>query len=241
MNEAYVFSRDAPQCMIATVLYPSIPHLPGSRAASDRVLQPAQARRFIDASFVSKDVVIVEEKLDGSCVVVAREDDEIVAYGREGGVAELSPNEGRRMFAAWVEANAARFREVLIDGERIAGEWLALAHGIRYELPHEPFVVFDVFCKDQRASREEVRWRCKRAKLTMAGLVHEGGPIAIEEAVKKLGRGFSGAQEAPEGVVYRIERKGRVIDVAKWVRPDKVDGELLPENTGREAVWNWRP
>ena len=49
------------------------------------------------------------------------------------------------------------------------------------------------------------------------------------------------SREAPEGVVYRIERKGRVIDVAKWVRPDKVDGELLPENTGREAVWNWRP
>ena len=48
------------------------------------------------------------------------------------------------MFAAWVEANAARFRDVLVDGERIAGEWLALAHGIRYELPHEPFVVFDV-------------------------------------------------------------------------------------------------
>jgi len=225
----------------AEVLYPSIPHLPGSRAASDRVLQAAQARRFVDASYVSTDVVIVEEKLDGSCVVVAREGDAIVAYGREGGRAELSLNEGRRLFADWVEANAARFREVLIDGERIAGEWLALAHGIRYELPHEPFVVFDVFCKDQRASREEVRWRTKRAKLTMAGLVHEGGPISIEDAVKKLGRGFSGAKEKPEGVVYRIERKGRVIDVAKWVRSDKVDGELLPENTGREAVWNWRP
>jgi hypothetical protein len=222
-------------------LYPSIPHLPGSRAASDRVLQPAQARRFVDASYVSTDVVIVEEKLDGSCVLVAREGDAIVAYGREGGRAELSLNEGRRAFAAWVAANEARFREVLIDDVRIAGEWLALAHGIRYDLPHEPFVVFDVFCKEERASREEVRWRCKRATLTMAGLVHEGGPIAIEDAVKKLGRGFSGAREAPEGVVYRIERKGRVIDVAKWVRSDKRDGELLPENTGREAVWNWRP
>ncbi|HEX4511925.1 MAG TPA: RNA ligase family protein [Polyangiaceae bacterium] len=222
------------------MLYPSIPHLPGSRAASDRVLQPAQARRFIDAAYVSTDVVIVEEKLDGSCVLAAREGDAIVAYGRDGGLAAASLNEGRRMFAAWVEANAARFREVLGDGERIAGEWLALAHGIRYELPHQPFVVFDVFCKDQRASREDVRERAKRGKLTMAGLVHEGGPIAIEDAVKRLGRGFSGAREMPEGVVYRIERTGRVIDVAKWVRGDKVDGELLPEKTGREAVWNWR-
>ncbi len=223
------------------MLYPSIPHLPGSRAAADRVLQATQARRFIDASYVTTDVVIVEEKLDGSCVVVARAGDAIVAYGRDGGLAASSLNEGRRLFAAWVEANAARFREVMAEGERIAGEWLALAHGIRYHLPHEPFVVFDVFCKDQRASRAEVRERAKKAKLVMAGLVHEGGPIAIEDAVKKLGGGFSGAREAPEGVVYRIERRGRVIDVAKWVRGDKVDGELLPEKTGREAVWNWRP
>jgi hypothetical protein len=222
------------------VLFPSIPHLPGSRAATDRVLQMAQARRFIDASYVSKDVVIVEEKLDGSCVLVAREGDAIVALGREGGRAEASLNEGRRMFAAWVQANAARFCEVLADGERLAGEWLALAHGIRYDLPHEPFVVFDVFVEDERMSRPDVRERAKRAKLVMAGLVHEGGPIAIDDAVKKLGRGFSGARERPEGVVYRIERKGRVIDVAKWIRADKVDGGLLPEKTGREAVWNWR-
>ena len=223
------------------MLYPSIPHLPGSRAAADRVLPAAQARRFIGASYVSTDVVIVEEKLDGSCVLVAREGDAIVAYGREGGLAKESLNEGRRMFAAWVEKNAPRFREVLSDGERLAGEWLALVHSIHYALPHEPFVVFDVFCNDQRVPRADVRERAKRAKLTMAGLVHEGGPIAIDDAVKKLGRGSSGAKEKPEGVVYRIERKGRCIDIAKWVRADKVDGELLPDKTGREAVWNWRP
>jgi hypothetical protein len=186
-------------------------------------------------------VVIVEEKLDGSCVLVAREGDAVVALGRDGGRAEASLNEGRRMFAAWVEKNAARFMEVLAPGERVAGEWLALVHGTRYRLPHEPFVVFDVFCNDRRASREEVRKRAKVGKLVMAGLVHEGGPLAVEDAVKKLGRGFSGAETAPEGVVYRIERRGTVIDVAKWVRADKVDGELLPEKTGREAVWNWRP
>ena len=33
----------------------------------------------------------------------------------------------------------------------------------------------------------------------------------------------------------------RVDFLAKYVRSDKVDGCLLPENTGRPAVWNWRP
>ncbi len=28
---------------------------------------------------------------------------------------------------------------------------------------------------------------------------------------------------------------------SKWVRPDKVDGKYLPEISGKDAVWNWRP
>jgi len=44
-----------------------------------------------------------------------------------------------------------------------------------------------------------------------------------------------------EGVVYRVERKGKVDFLAKWVRHDKVDGKYVPENNGGETVWNWRP
>ncbi|KKL70160.1 hypothetical protein LCGC14_2107750, partial [marine sediment metagenome] len=33
----------------------------------------------------------------------------------------------------------------------------------------------------------------------------------------------------------------RVLFLAKWVRPDKEDGIYLPEISGGEAVWNWRP
>ncbi len=28
--------------------------------------------------------------------------------------------------------------------------------------------------------------------------------------------------------------------LAKYVRPDKVDGAYLPEQSGKEPVWNWR-
>lgn len=44
-----------------------------------------------------------------------------------------------------------------------------------------------------------------------------------------------------EGAVYRVERRGEVDFLAKWVRPDKQDGCYLPEVSGGEAVWNWRP
>jgi hypothetical protein len=44
-----------------------------------------------------------------------------------------------------------------------------------------------------------------------------------------------------EGVVYRVERYGLVDFLAKYVRPDKVDGKHLETVTGAGPVWNWRP
>jgi hypothetical protein len=40
-----------------------------------------------------------------------------------------------------------------------------------------------------------------------------------------------------EGVVYRVERKGVVDFLAKYVRPDKVDGKYL----SGDPIWHWRP
>jgi hypothetical protein len=61
-------------------------------------------------------------------------------------------------------------------------------------------------------------------------------PLALVGA-----NGHHGAIGHAEGVVYRIERHGRVDFLAKYVRPDKTDGCYLPEISGQEAVWNWRP
>lgn len=46
--------------------------------------------------------------------------------------------------------------------------------------------------------------------------------------------------DEPEGVVYRVERHGKVDFLCKWVRPDKVDGKYLPEISGKPPVWNWK-
>jgi len=41
--------------------------------------------------------------------------------------------------------------------------------------------------------------------------------------------------------VYRVERKGKVEFLAKYVLPDKVDGRYFPEISGQPEVWNWQP
>jgi hypothetical protein len=149
--------------------YGSIPHLPGSRTghdgaasgpkpragkagagASDRTISPHRARALTDRAERPGDRVFVEEKLDGSCVAAARVGDAILALGREGALAAESLNDSRRRFAAWVEREKERFLAVLDPGERLVGEWLALAHGTRYRLPHEPFVAFDLMAGSAR-------------------------------------------------------------------------------------------
>src|SRR5688572_22657420 len=117
-------------------LFPKIPHLPGSRTGpSDRHAPVGLSAR---CTVLAKpgERVIVQEKLDGSCVVVVREDGRSVAYGREGRLCAESRNDGRRAFADWVRCHDARFA-FLHPGERLVCEWLTIAHGTRYALPHE--------------------------------------------------------------------------------------------------------
>lgn len=224
--------------------YGSIPHLPGSRTGpADRHLAWPLARRCIDPRLSGQGAerVLVQEKLDGSCVAVARLGDQILALGRAGDLAERSASPMRRLFAAWVAAQGPRFLAALADGERFVGEWLALAHGTRYALRHEPFVVFDLMRGHTRAPSSSLRARAAQAGLTTAALLHEGGPLAIPAALDLLGSGRHGALDPVEGAVWRVEPDGRVEIVAKYVRPDKRDGCLLTEVTGAPPVWNWHP
>lgn len=223
-------------------VYPSIPHLPGSRCASDRTLPAASARRCTDAACaVAGAEVIVQEKLDGSCVAVSRRGGRIVALGRQGIPCEESGNEARRWFAAWVREREALFEAVVREGEVLAGEWLALVHGTRYALAHEPFVPFDLLANRTRCSVDALAERLRGTGLVTPRVVHRGAPLAIADAERLLGRGLHGSIDPPEGLVYRLERRAEVLVVAKWVRPSKVDGALLPENTGMPALYHWRP
>jgi len=223
--------------------YPSIPHLPGSRTGlADRHVSAGQARLCTTASPTRSDEVIVQEKLDGSCVVAVRIGDEILALGREGRPAADSPNPARRRWAAWVATQRARFLAVLEPGERLVGEWLVLAHATRYALPHEPFVAFDLMRGPERLTHDALDQRLAPGEFVRPGVVHRGRPIAVDQVMARLGAGSHGALDPVEGAVWRVERTQagtrRVILVAKFVRHDKLDGALLPENTGQPAIWN---
>ena len=231
--------------------YGSIPHLPNSRMGSaDRVCHEGQARIATLIPRDKYDEIIVQEKLDGSNVGVARLGDSIYPLGRAGYPTASSPFLQHRHFSNWAYENTERFLEVLKDGERLVGEWLMQAHGTIYRLPHEPFVAFDLMVEDKRMPYREFIERLN-GFFIIPFLVHlDREALSVKDTMELLGEfGHHGAVDPIAGAVWRVERdklidrhsgkRKRVVDfLVKWVRPDKVDGKYLESVLGEEAVWN---
>jgi hypothetical protein len=224
--------------------YGHIAHLPGSRMGpGDHKCHDGQMKIACDKLRDRHDRVIVQEKLDGSNVGVVLLGDEIVPITRAGYHAETSPYIMHHYFAAWVRENSKRFRESLLPGERMCGEWMLVAHGTKYDLPHEPFVAFDLMQKKHdRLHFDAFTERASAGKFTTPNVLSDGPPFTIEKAMWMLGQfGFHGALEQVEGAVWRVERSrlndpslgnagGRtpVVDfLVKYVLPGKEDGKYL--------------
>lgn len=221
--------------------YGSIGHLPNSRLGpADHSVHEGQARICTVKTRDKHDTVVVQEKLDGSCTAVALVNGEILALGRAGYLANTSKFEMHHLFADWVKVNEKRFRSVLREGERLVGEWLAQAHGTIYDLENlDPWGAFDLMIEAKRATVDELLTRlCGR--FWMPCLLHVGNALPVENSME-IHKELSWPCDRVEGVVYRVERHDKVDFLAKWVRPDKVDGKYLPEVSGEEAIWNWRP
>lgn len=223
--------------------YGSIPHLPGSRRGpGDKGLSEQQAKILTEKARDKHDLITVQEKLDGSCVSVAKLNGHIIALIRAGYPASGSHYAQHHAFADWVKENEARFQHLLSEGERCCGEWLLQAHGTRYQLPHEPFVVFDIMPREhERTLAAIVAARCAAVELVTPRVIHIGGPISIESVLTVLEPSGHGAIDDVEGAVWRVERKDVVDFLGKYVRPDKVDGKYLESITGKEPVYNIWP
>jgi hypothetical protein len=99
-------------------------------------------------------------------------------------------------------------------------------------------VAFDLMRGAERLGRAAFRERAGRGGFVTPWVVHEGAPLGVDEALELLGSGRHGAVGPAEGAVWRLEHGGAVILVAKCVRREKVDGNLLAESTGAAPVWN---
>lgn len=223
--------------------YGSIGHLPDSRMGpSDHHVHQGQAKICTEKARDYKDTVVVQEKLDGSCCSVAMLDDgSIVALVRRGYTATSSPYHMHHLFDKWVQQNEKRFNRLLDPGERCVGEWLIQSHSTMYKLPHEPFVVFDIMRGNDRIVYMDLLKRATANDFITPNLISYGLPIGVKDVMKRLKTSGHGATDEVEGAVWRVERDGKTEFLAKYVRPDKIDGIYLPSITGKSEIWNEWP
>lgn len=219
--------------------YGSIPHLPGSRLGiGDHYISVGQAAIATEKPRDKHDLIIVQEKLDGSNVAVAKVNGEILALTRSGYLANTSPYQQHHFFSKWVEENKIRFDALLNEKERVCGEWLVMAHGTRYELPHEPFVPFDLITGTERTIYSEFSVRVKTYHFTVPYLLHIGRSFSVESMIQAICKSGHGAIDEVEGAIWRVERKGKVDFLCKYVHHHKQDGKYFAEVTGQGEVWN---
>ena len=217
--------------------YGHIPHLPTSRIGpGDHRIGEGQTRICTEKSRPG-DEIILQEKADGSAVAVAKIEGVITPLGKAGYPSLTSPFKQHHLFAAWVFERAMKFEDILSEGERIVGEWLAQAHGTRYfPLLIGPFMAFDLMRGHDRMIYDHFMKRVGGVFPTPR-LLHRGGPISIEKAQLLLEpSGYGKNLDPVEGAVWRVEYKEKVDFLAKWVRPDKEDGKYLDK-----GIWNWLP
>ncbi len=219
--------------------YGSIPHLPGSRLGpGDHNCGVGQARIATEKARDKHDLIIVQEKLDGSNCCAAKIGGEIIALGRSGYRADDSQYPIHRVFAEYVKEHAERFGALLNEGERIVGEFLAQAVGTRYHLIHEPFVPFDIIQKNDRLPYIEFKARVSAFDFILPRIISIGGPLSVASMLEAIKTSGHGAIDEVEGAIWRVERKGLVDFLCKYVHHHKQDGKYFPENNGGRILWN---
>jgi len=223
----------------------NIKHLTGSRLkdSGDTLLEETIQPFFTEAlQFPKRDKIFVTEKIDGANVGVYKKDGVLYPIMRKGYDVRTSEWEFIRKFADFTADNASRFDALLTDDERVCGEWMIKTHSLFYKMPHEPFVVFDIIKggkKPVRPGFSETINRCERHGFTSVKVVWEGGAIAVDEALKRLGSGFHGCISAPEGIVYRYERDGTFEMAAKFVSNLNVGGDYMNVEDAYNSWENW--
>ena len=200
--------------------YGSIPHLSNSKLGEkDYNISPGQERILTEKRRDKHDKILVFEKYDGSNVGVAKKDGNIFALTRSGYEASTSPYKQHHVFAEWVGRRVEMFDEILKEGERVVGEWLYQAHGLKYKIKGDPIVFFDFFDKDNNRMPHEM---LKATGLYLPRMLHNGDAIPVKELIPELNKKTNNIQayDNPEGMIYRVERKNKIDFLAKWVRSD---------------------
>jgi len=221
--------------------YPRTPHLFRDRSDA-RSMDIEQS-----LAFINNPNLVVEEKLDGTCIAIMFEDGKLTFYNRG---SQISDHPQYDLFKTWAFSKRDDFWDILGNDFIMYAEWLYCKHTIHYtKLPHY-FMEFDVCDKDDGFFLStKYRREALCGALFSVPVLHYGA-IEDEQTLNLLmGRSLFG-NTLSEGLYLKIEEEGEVIARAKYVRPDFIktaseskhwQHKPLEYNGLRDGVNIWKP
>lgn len=205
--------------------YPRIPHLfpqPGVDA-DDKILPPRRASLLLCSP------LIVEEKLDGFNVAIARDGAGWpTPYSRSG---KCTGDRGGQLgrIRAFLGTTSAAFDPVLASWPVLYAEWLMRQHSVAYDALPSWLIVLDLWSPTAGFAGADERDRvCAEAGLFTPARLYAGVVGEVARLASLTERSRFGSLPA-EGVILRDMLQPTKSPVAKWLAPGfrrRSDSEL---------------
>jgi hypothetical protein len=197
-------------------------------------MQPRQASRLLRTQ-----PLLVEEKLDGFNVSIARDEaDWPVAYSRSGKARNDRGDQLGRI-RAFIGQQSSALDSVLATWPVLYAEWLMREHSVYYDALPSWLIVLDLWSPTAGFAGVEVRDRCcEAAGLFTPPLLYRGvvGEVAHLETLTRTSRFATGPAE---GVVLRDAVNPAKPPLAKWLAPHfrrKSNEELRRAGNNRQRA-----
>lgn len=191
--------------------YPRTYHLSGSKGISDG----------IPFSAVLNHNLTIEEKVDGSCVGIAFNQDNLCLKHRNHEV--IGPEWD--LLKKWIKDHEELFYDLLENKYIMYGEWLYATHTIHYDrLPHF-FLEYDIFdlrnqCFLSTKRRQEM---LKDTPIVSVKTLNQGNFKSIKEIISLWGQSYYRNSGPMEGLYLKVEDDIEVLNRYKFISKDFLD------------------
>lgn len=212
------------------VKYPRTPHLFGSTGTNDD--KHLGERESI--AFLSRDSLIVEEKIDGTNVGIHFGDAGNLVLQCRGHLITEGMHPQYDLFKQWATVKLRALEDRLANRYILFGEWVYAKHSVHYRRLAHYFFEFDVYDKHEAAfiSLDRRLNVLEGSGVCTVPVLHTG-PVVREQLEHHIGPSLYDSQfENPitnrndnlmEGLYFRTESNGAVTGRAKYVRPEFVE------------------
>lgn len=196
--------------------YPRTYHLEGSKGIKESNNIPFNSILGVN--------LVVEEKVDGSCVGIAFDQERLILKHRNNEVNGMEWD----LLKKWIKDQEELFYDILENRYIMYGEWLYATHTIYYDkLPHF-FLEYDIFdrykqCFLSTPQRQEI---LKNTPITSVKCLSQGVFNSNKDIISLLGPSYYRSNGNMEGLYLKVEDNDGVKNRYKFISKEFLDGIL---------------